>query len=77
MRMVLALSLICLIAACAAPASVVAKPPPLPEFCTRTLGVAQCFANPELLPDHPAGLADGPGELTPEQIADSKKWWPF
>jgi hypothetical protein len=34
-------------------------PPPQP-YCTRTLGAAECFAEPATLPDHPAELADGP-----------------
>jgi hypothetical protein len=38
---------------------VVSRPPPQP-FCTRTLGVPECFADPAALPDHPAELADTP-----------------
>ena len=34
--------------------------PPAQPYCTRTLGVAECFAEPAQLPDHPAELADGP-----------------
>ena len=33
---------------------------PAQPFCTRTLGSVECFANPEALPDRPAGLADTP-----------------
>ncbi len=29
-------------------------------FCTRTLGVAECFAEPASLPDRPAPLGDMP-----------------
>jgi hypothetical protein len=34
-------------------------PPPQP-FCTRTLGVAECFTDPDKLPDQPPALQDGP-----------------
>ncbi len=81
MRGMLALALVCVVSACAPSGGKLAAKPPSPaqppEFCTRTLGVAECFAHPELLPDHPAGVADGPWQLTPEQVADSKKWWRF
>jgi hypothetical protein len=51
-----------LLAACAAPRP--AAPPhvfanPMP-FCTRTLGQAECFANPYALPDHPQSWGDTP-----------------
>jgi hypothetical protein len=49
---------------------VVAPPPVPPPFCTRTLGVAQCFTDPASLPDHPAGLGDGQLALTPAQEKD-------
>ncbi len=39
-------------------------PPPQP-FCTRTLGMAECFADPAALPDHPTPLADGPAPALP------------
>ncbi len=38
---------------------VVSRPAPQP-YCTRTLGVAECFADPGALPDRPAELADTP-----------------
>ena len=44
-----------------------AEPPP---YCTRTLGLAECWATPLMLPNPPRGLADGPWALTPEQEAD-------
>jgi len=44
-----------------------AAPPAPPPFCTRTLGAAQCFADPASLPDHPSPLADGQTALTPAQ----------
>jgi hypothetical protein len=51
-------------------------PPPPPEFCTHTLGVPQCFSDPAFLPDHPAGIADGPSRLTPEQARNAQGGWP-
>lgn len=35
-------------------------PPPAEPFCTRTLGMAQCFSDPASLPDHPMALGDTP-----------------
>jgi hypothetical protein len=48
--------------------------PARPEvFCTRTLGAAECFADPQHLPDHPAGMAD-----TPASAPKIKSpWWSF
>jgi hypothetical protein len=40
-----------------------------PEYCTRTLGVPECWASPLLFANPPRGLADGPWALTPEQEA--------
>jgi hypothetical protein len=51
------------------------KPPP-PEFCTRTLGVVNCWSDPATLPDHPLGVADGPSVLTPQQEANRTRRWP-
>ncbi len=51
-------------------------PPVPPEFCTRTLGVPQCFSDPASLPDHPSGIADGPSRLTPEQERNRTGSWP-
>jgi len=50
-------------------------PPDPPEFCTRTLGVAECFADPAALPDHPGQLADGP-QLNSAQEKDRTARWP-
>ncbi len=49
-------------------------PPPPARFCTRTLGTAECFADPQNLPDHPSQLADAPA-LTPEQEKNRTKGW--
>ena len=56
--------------------AVVVAPPP---YCTQTLGVAQCFSDPDSLPDHPPSLADGRTTLTPEQEKNqaASRWWPF
>jgi hypothetical protein len=51
-------------------------PPAPPRFCTRTLGVPECFADPAFLPDHPAPLADGPTRLTPAQEKNRTAAWP-
>jgi hypothetical protein len=48
----------------------VAPQPAQPPFCTRTLGVAECFNDPETLSDNPAPLADGPATLSKAQEAD-------
>jgi hypothetical protein len=53
----------------------VKAPEPQP-FCTRSLGVPDCWVDPSKLPNNPRELADGPRALTPEQEANSKKWFP-
>lgn len=50
--------------------------PPKPEFCTRSLGVVDCWQNPAGLPDHPPGVADGPTGLTAAQEANRVRSWP-
>jgi hypothetical protein len=54
----------------------VEPPPEPPPFCTRSLGVADCWQDPASLPDHPRELADGPRTLTPTQEADRTRRWP-
>jgi hypothetical protein len=50
---------------------------PLPQtFCTRSLGVADCWQDPAALPGHPTGVADGSNTLTPAQEADRTRRWP-
>jgi hypothetical protein len=51
------------------------KPEP-PAFCTRSLGRVDCWQNPETLPGHPRGLADGPTVLTPAQESERVRTWP-
>jgi hypothetical protein len=52
---------------------------PLPEpppYCTRSLGVADCWRDPASLPDHPPEISDGPRTLTPAQDANRTRRWP-
>ena len=56
----IALLVFCGLAGCtAAPKPVAVREPPAP-YCTRTLGVAECFLSGSALPDHPAELGDTP-----------------
>lgn len=48
--------------------------PETPVFCTRSLGVADCWEDPAKVPNHPREIADGPRSLTPEQ--DRARRWP-
>jgi hypothetical protein len=52
------------------------QPPETQPFCTRSLGVPDCWAEPDKLPGHPHQIADGPRALTAEQEKDRTKWWP-
>jgi hypothetical protein len=54
----------------------VEAPPSPPPYCTRTLGVAQCWTDSFRTPDQPVGLADGPTTLTPAQEANRTRHWP-
>jgi hypothetical protein len=58
----------------------VEPPPEPPPFCTRSLGVVDCWRNPpdmpNLPPNWPSGVADGPATLTPEQEANRVRRWP-
>jgi hypothetical protein len=75
-----ALGLLLLLAGCQTPSNEAAQHSavPAPEpFCTRTLGMAECFADPAALPDHPAPLADGRTTPNPAQEKDAKAWWHF
>jgi len=54
------------------------EPPPEPPlFCTRSLGVVDCWDDPAKLPNHPREVADGPRTLTKDQEADRAKPWPW
>lgn len=52
------------------------KRPEQPPFCTRSLGVPDCWADPSKLPNHPREIADGPRALTPEQEQERTRRWP-
>jgi hypothetical protein len=51
--------------------------PGAPPYCTRSLGVVDCWLDPAQLPDHPPQVADGPMTLTPEQNANRTRHWPW
>lgn len=67
------MSFLFLVAGCAGtPATaVVSREPPPQPYCTRTLGVAECFADPAALPDHPDQLMDTPVRAP----APAVPWW--
>jgi hypothetical protein len=50
--------------------------PETPEYCTRSLGVPDCWDDPSKLLNQPHEIADGPRALTQEQEADRTRWWP-
>jgi hypothetical protein len=50
--------------------------PPAPEFCTRSLGVPDCWQDPMALGPRYIGIADGPSALTSEQEANRTRRWP-
>ena len=51
-------------------------PPDAPPYCTRSLGVVDCWKDPAAMPDIPPEVADGPRALTPAQDADRTHTWP-
>ncbi len=54
-----------------------APPPFRAPFCTRSLGVVDCWLNPEALNGpFPTPVADGPVLLTPAQEANRTRRWP-
>jgi hypothetical protein len=53
----------------------VEPPPEPPPFCSRSLGVVDCWRDASSLPDHPSEVADGPRTLTPAQEVDRHKGW--
>lgn len=55
----------------------VEPPPKAPPFCTRSLGVVDCWKDPGSLPGHPRPVADGPDTLTPAQEENRTRTWPF
>ena len=51
-------------------------PPDAPPYCTRSLGVVDCWVAPSAMSDLPPEVADGPRALTPAQDADRTRSWP-
>jgi len=51
-------------------------PPDPPTYCTRSLGIVDCWVNPQVLPGPPPEVADGPRALTPAQEANRTRRWP-
>ena len=49
--------------------------PPSQPFCTRTIGVANCWADPYLVPQHQHGLAESPPP-TEDQLRYRSARWP-
>lgn len=53
------------------------EPPPAPPpYCTRTLGVVNCWSSPAIFPNPPKGVADGPNTLNAAQEANRTARWP-
>jgi hypothetical protein len=52
----------------------VEPPPPAQPYCTRSLGVVDCWASPV---GQPPQVGDGPNTLTPAQEANRTRGWPF
>lgn len=48
-------------------------PPALPPYCTRSLGVVDCWQDPK---GQPPQVADGPDRLTKAQEANRTRTWP-
>ena len=54
------------------------KPEPEPPvFCTRGLGSVDCWQDPDTVPGHPRGVADGPVGLTAAQDEERVRKWPW
>jgi len=51
-------------------------PPDAPPYCTRSLGVVDCWQHPAAVPDLAPQVADGPSALTPAQEKDRTRSWP-
>ena len=51
-------------------------PPEAPPYCTRSLGVVDCWKDPAAVPNLGPDVADGPHTLTPAQEADRTRTWP-
>ena len=51
-------------------------PPDAPPYCTRSLGVVDCWKDPAAVPNLGPDVADGPRTLTPAQEANRTRTWP-
>ncbi len=51
-------------------------PPPPPQYCTRSLGTADCWTQRDPFGMPQREIADGPRELTPAQEANRTRRWP-
>ena len=53
------------------------EPPPMPpRYCTRSLGVADCWDKPNPFGTYQQSVADGPAELTAAQERNRTARWP-
>jgi len=52
-------------------------PPPIPPYCSNSLGGVDCWRDPALLANRPHELANGPRFLTVDQQAYRTCPWPF
>ena len=54
------------------------EPPPPPQpYCTRSLGIVDCWATADPFGYYQRSTADGPTELTATQDANRTARWPF
>jgi hypothetical protein len=51
-------------------------PPETPPYCTRSLGVVDCWMDPASVNGLAPQVADGPRALTPEQEKNRTRSWP-
>jgi hypothetical protein len=51
-------------------------PVPVQPYCTRSLGVVDCWSDPAGMNSLPPQVADGPSALTPEQERYRLRRWP-
>jgi len=50
--------------------------PDAPPYCTRSLGVVDCWLDPAAVPNLGPSVADGPRSLTPVQETNRTRSWP-
>ena len=51
--------------------------PVRPQYCTRSLARVDCWDRPDPFGYHQRQVADGPWQLTPEQLRNSTRAWPL